>query len=200
MSAPTNWNDYFQDSLKPTRVGGRLRDEIVAKTCPFCSSGSWKFYVNIGKRRFRCYRATCDAHGSFVDLVQQIEQLGSYREAMLFIKRNLMKQAETMDTLHALLDAVGIDDGDVERSREVEPMPTGFKPCYGNGHWSVPRYAKERGIAKESIKKHRIGYCTSGRYANRLIIPVRCDGNQSFVARDMIGESDRKYLNPPSIS
>ena len=47
--------------------------------------------------------------------------------------------------------------------------------------------------------RYRLGYCTTGVYANRLIIPsYDIQGNLNyFVARDLFTNSSMKYKNPP---
>ena len=59
------------------------------------------------------------------------------------------------------------------------------------------RYLQSRGITKADILKWKIGYCFSGEYCNRIIIPsFDDDGDCSyFIARSYSGDS-YKYKNP----
>jgi DNA primase len=61
------------------------------------------------------------------------------------------------------------------------------------------KYLQSRGITKADILKWKIGYCFSGEYRNRIIIPsFDDDGNCSyFIARSYTGDS-YKYKNPRS--
>jgi DNA primase len=74
-------------------------------------------------------------------------------------------------------------------------LPDEFKPVWKDGKWSRPVYLKERGIKRETAKAWGMGYCTSGRFASRLVIPVICPAGKSFTARSMDGAEPR-YLNP----
>ena len=59
-------------------------------------------------------------------------------------------------------------------------------------------YLKNRGISKDDILKYNIGYCTSGRYRNMVIIPSY-DANGSlnyFTGRSFEKEPYTKYRNP----
>ena len=59
------------------------------------------------------------------------------------------------------------------------------------------RYLFERGLTRKDILKWKIGYCGSGKYAGRIIVPsFNNDGNINyFIARSYTGHQ-RKYLNP----
>ena len=59
------------------------------------------------------------------------------------------------------------------------------------------RYLQKRGVTHEDILKWKIGYCFSGEYRNRIIVPsFDQDGDISyFIARSYSGDS-YKYKNP----
>jgi DNA primase len=61
------------------------------------------------------------------------------------------------------------------------------------------RYLSSRGVTKADILKWKIGYCFSGEYRNRIIVPsFDDDGDCSyFIARSYTGDS-YKYKNPRS--
>jgi len=54
-----------------------------------------------------------------------------------------------------------------------------------------------RGLNDEIIEKYNMGYCSEGRYENRIIIPSYDENNKLnyFVARSFTGQKI-KYLNP----
>jgi DNA primase len=67
--------------------------------------------------------------------------------------------------------------------------PTGFP---------ARKYLKERGISKQDIIWWKMGYCSSGEYENRIIIPSFNEKGDSdyFIARTYAGDFP-KYKNPP---
>ena len=73
--------------------------------------------------------------------------------------------------------------------------PKGLNPLYKK----VVQYAKDRGITKEDIIRYNIGFCDSGIYTNRIIIPsYDVDGRLNyFIARSVYVEEKFKYKNPP---
>lgn len=59
-------------------------------------------------------------------------------------------------------------------------------------------YVSKRGITHGDIIKYNIGYCETGRYARRIVIPsYDSDGILNyFVTRSYYSSVERKYLNP----
>lgn len=59
-------------------------------------------------------------------------------------------------------------------------------------------YLKSRNITDEMIQRYNIGYCDSGQYENRIIIPSydEYDEVNYFVARSYLKHTKRKYMNP----
>ena len=59
------------------------------------------------------------------------------------------------------------------------------------------RYLQNRGVSQSDILKWKIGYCFSGQYKNRVIVPsFDHEGDVSyFIARSYSGDS-YKYKNP----
>lgn len=59
-------------------------------------------------------------------------------------------------------------------------------------------YLKSRNITEDMIKKYRIGYCDSGQYESRIIIPSYNEEDEInyFVGRSYLKYTKRKYMNP----
>ncbi len=74
-------------------------------------------------------------------------------------------------------------------------LPEGFEPVWDGQRWRWPRYLTQRGISQNVALAYKLGYCRSGPYADRLILPVYEDGNlMSWQARSAIG-AEPKYLS-----
>ena len=73
--------------------------------------------------------------------------------------------------------------------------PKGINPLFRK----VKEYARKRGISEGDIKRYNIGYCDSGHYTNRIIIPSYDRDNRFnyFIARSVFDEEKFKYKNPP---
>ncbi len=190
--------EYLTDNLDISRQTG---DEVVLKECLFCGRPQ-KMYVNIAKLRFHCFAASCNASGRLIALVMAIEDCDAI-EASRVIK-GMAKGTLPSKPLNHLEREFGKliagEGGPTESGARVEalkvPLPPDYEPCYDGSEWKVPVYLKERGVQNEDLQKWQVGFARRGRYAGRVIVPIRCDGMTSFVARDSTGEALQKYLNP----
>jgi len=97
------------------------------------------------------------------------------------------------------------DEEDDDDMQEVEvadiELPSEFRCLTGREESMAAqpylKYARRRGLTDELIRKYNIGYCLTGRYAKRLIVPVYHFGKVvNFVART-IGILEPKVLTPP---
>lgn len=61
----------------------------------------------------------------------------------------------------------------------------------------IVNYMLGRGISWETAKKYEMGYCITGEYMLRLIVPIRMFGKLvCWQARDITKTAERKYKNP----
>lgn len=195
--------DYLLRNLSVLRrQKHRDGDELVLRSCLFCGRSD-KMYVNIRKLKFNCYSGHCKARGNIAALVMQIEGCG-YAQAVEVVgrfARGIIK-ARPMSELAQMFQS--LKDGTLSAAAAVDlsvPMPPGFRPCWDRGRntYRIPPYLKNRGINQSAARRWGMGYCMSGKYRERVVIPVVCGGMTSFVARDMSGRSKFKYLNPGTL-
>ena len=157
--------------------------------CPACNHRKHKFAVNLDKNAFHCW--VCDYRGR--NIRRLIRRYGSFT------------QLQKWDSISGRSDLERFADLFVQTSNEevkarVE-LPAEFTSLTSE---SVPatgvyayRYLEKRGLTKADILKWKIGYCFSGEYRNRIIIPsFDEEGDCSyFIARSYTGDS-YKYKNP----
>ena len=84
----------------------------------------------------------------------------------------------------------------------IVELPKEYQPLYSASETSVvanlvKNYLYERGLTSNDFIKYNIGYCTTGEYGGRVIIPSYSESNQLnfFVARTYDGNYF-KYKNP----
>ena len=174
-----------------TRVLGasyRSGDEHLYH-CPKCKHHKKKLSVNIALNKFKCW--ICEYAGH--NLRKLIKEHGNQR---------------CIDDW-SLIDGESIDissfenifkDEKVQSSRERVELPQDFQTLTGRASLvSSPakKYLQTRGITKKDIVKWKIGYCPSGDYEGRVVVPsFSSDGELNyFVARSYNG-SWKKYMNP----
>ena len=163
------------------------RDETLYH-CPFCKHHKKKLSVNVTKGFFKCW--VCDTKGAI-----------SY----------LIKRFGTIDDRHdwALLDQeVDFSTMDLIFNQPEEKLPPVKLPseymCLAKK--DLPPAAKDaisylwsRGIGHKDILYYKIGFCLTGKYKKRIIIPsFDEEGNCNyFVARSYSGDW-LSYKNPPA--
>lgn len=158
--------------------------------CPFCHHAKPKLEINLesnskGENSWHCW--TCDTKGKTIYSLfkrmdvskDKIEQLKSYTKY--------------------------IPTGREEEIKEefIVELPKEFKSLINPAGNSISlrqaiNYTKNRRINTEDIIKYNIGYCSSGKYANSIIIPSY-DKNSKinyFISRSFETDPFRKYNTP----
>ena len=159
-----------------------------AYRCPYCNHHKPKLEINFtenkkGDNPWHCW--VCDKKGK--KLYQVFKQVGV--------------SPEKMAELRAIVKYVG-PETEVQVAQALE-LPKEYKTFENlktsdvEGRQALA-YLKNRGISKDDILKYNIGYCTSGRYRNMVIIPSY-DANGTlnyFTGRSFEKEPYTKYRNP----
>lgn len=161
-----------------------------AYRCPYCNHHKPKLEINFtenkkGDNPWHCW--VCDKKGK--KLYQVFKQVEA--------------SPEKMAELRAIVKYVGPEtEIKVEHALELPKEYKTFenlKTSDVEGRQAL-YYLKNRGLTKDDILKYNIGYCTSGRYRNMIIIPSY-DVNGSlnyFTGRSFEKEPYVKYRNPES--
>ena len=150
---------------------------------PFVSHHKQKLQVNIETGKWHCWVSNQGGHNLF----QLLKQINA--------NRILYKE---------LSDATGSKyyQKKDDKTEIAVTLPKECKPLW-NGGDSVQKlhalkFVMERGLSFDDIIRYNLGYCLSGTYQNRIIIPsYDSDGVLNyFVGRDFY-EGGMKYKNPP---
>lgn len=161
--------------------------------CPYCKDHKHKFSVNIQKNVYKCW--LCDARGR--DLYRIVRRFGTFSDLESW--KEISGDRLDLNEFDCMFDELISE----EPKEQVVKMPKSFKTLTSCLHPVSAKkpleYLSERGIGKSDILKWKIGYCTEGKYRNRIIIPsFNENGNLNyFVARSYAGSYIR-YMNPPA--
>lgn len=176
---------WIDDNLRVIRV--RSSGNAVVDRCPFCGRAG-KLEIKIGKgKRFGLWNCwTCRTRGGAVALIAEVEGI-SFKAAARIVKG---RRSDLVDEEPEELD----EDLD---ARLVIPLPDEFVPCYDEAadKFTIPVYLRDRGVSRPIMRRFGIGFCNDGPYARRVIVPVRCDGSETFVARH-VSDGRPPYLTP----
>jgi len=177
--------NILDDVLGP---GTSLKNDEQAHYCPFCHHHKKKLQINLKSQKWHCW--VCDSKG---------KRIQSLLRRLHVDSRKLKKIYEIYGDDYVVYSN-NTEDEQVElrlpnEFRSLLEEPKGLNPTFRK----VKEYARKRGISKGDIKRYNIGYCDSGHYANRIIIPSYDRDNRLnyFIARSVFDEEKFKYKNPP---
>ena len=162
----------------------RKQDEYMYWS-PFISHHKPKLQINITTGKWHCWVSNQGGHNLF----QLFKKVGA--------------SYEHFSELGELVDDIPKYKKTKDTSQEVVQLPKVYKPLWNGGDSIVKRHALsylyKRGITDVDILKYDIGYCDSGLYSNRIIIPsYDSDGKLNFfVGRDFYN-GKLKYRNSPT--
>jgi DNA primase len=152
---------------------------------PFVSHHKQKLQVNVHNQNWHCW----------------VSNTGGRTLFQLFKKVNASHQH--FDELKELVGDTPRYKIKTDAKVDVVQLPIEFKPLWNGGDSIVKRHALsylyKRNIDDSDILKYNIGYCDTGLYSNRIIIPSY-DSNGTlnfFVGRDFYS-STMKYRNSPT--
>ena len=151
---------------------------------PFISHHKPKLQINISTGKWHCWVSNVGGRNLF----QLLKKVGATKEQF--------------SELSELVDDLPRYKPTEDKSESVR-LPKEYKPLWNGGDSIVKRHALSylyrRDITDADILKYDIGYCDSGLYSNRIIIPsYDSDGKLNFfVGRDFY-DGKMKYRNSPT--
>ena len=157
--------------------------------CPNCNHYRPKLSISIEKNKYKCWLGCGLVGNSLTNLVYKFgnKQTISLRKEL---KDNI--KIEEFDDL--FIEKPVFEDKPIV-------LPDGFHTLASNklsNKSQAPiEYLVNRHISYEQIYKWKIGFCDSGNYRNRIIVPsYSLNGKLNyFVGRDYTGNSNLSYFN-----
>jgi hypothetical protein len=155
--------------------------------CPFCKHHKPKLEVNFTENKeginpWQCW--VCSKRGK--KLTQLLKALDIPKEKIIELKSYL--KVDTQDITPVSTDKVHLPKEFI--SLINPPKSVMAKHAIA--------YLKKRGINDDDIIKYNLGYCESGTYANRIIVPSYDENGalNYFTARSFEKDNPVKYKNP----
>ncbi len=183
--------------LKDILGGFELVSEERLFTCPVCKHHKKKLSINVEKDNFKCW--ICDYKSPAI--YRLIRRFGNYEQRRAWEEMSgKIDFSATKADLAELIRTLGKTHA--EEPEEIIDLPSEFKTLTSKDSplatFKAVRYLKSRGLTKEDIIKWKIGYCGSGEYEGRVVIPsFNSDGDLNyFVARKYTENFGPNYTNP----
>ena len=152
-------------------------------SCPFCNHHKPKLAVNIETGNWHCW--ICNNRGrSLFSLFKKLNVDKSYIRELNKILNDISFSTETDSTEYIITLPI-----------EFQPL---WKTSTDYEFRHAIHYLKSRNIFINDIIKHNIGYCSTGKYANRIIIPSYDEnGKLNFFTGRSYRDDYLPYKNPP---
>jgi len=181
-------------------VNGYLQSEQLQVNCPRCQEregllhpdGKYNLEINTRKRQFRCWK--CDEPKFSGSLGKLIRLYGSHVDYEMY------------KSYAGIFQDYVQDEDDVEPTEIKLPEEMILFSQMENGnleHFEAYNYlVNERKISRDIILKYRLGFCLTGKYAKRIIIPsYDKNGNVNYFIGRYYGNDQKirkksPYLNP----
>lgn len=170
----------------------------VYMDCPYCGEIRHRFYVNL--ETLVCHCHNCGASPTFLQLIQYVEGVSFSRAAVIFkdVKGNLSVPENISKDL---VNNVFIGDLRKDLTKRAIPLPEEYSLLNPQKTNLVTKraikYLNSRKITNKQIVEHKMGFCMSGKYKNRVIIPITENGELRFwVARAISPDALRKEMSP----
>lgn len=172
----------------------QVNEDEVGLCCPFCPENGesedhrFRLGINVKTGQGHCYN--CHWKSS----------------SPIYTARELNRVYQLGMSLAHFMRQARLQEGEKRPKEEPEPtgVPEGFEEFdfkdldYVGEH--VWEYLQERGVTKEQVRRHFIGFGAVGPMSWRAVFPVRFDGLiYGYVGRTIKSDVKPKYLNSPGI-
>jgi DNA primase len=188
--------DILEDILGEHRLHNDYKGQI-SFDCPVCShdikgldegDGKGNLEINYKRGVFKCW-VCAETHDTYGSLYKLLKKYGNTKQ----LKKYLLLKPE--------------DDGEQPKRTFIQVrLPKEFVPFKDASlglkmtpHYKQAfNYLQKRNITDLMIQMYNIGFCYTGHYEHRIIIPSYDSENRLnyFIARSYLNNTKMKYKNP----
>lgn len=155
--------------------------------CPFCNHSKHKLEIQPETQYWNCW--VCGTKGKSL---YTLFKRANAKEHHFLRLGELLPKIKKIITEHA-----SDTSKPCNLPKEYTPL---WIPNRKNFLWNTCiEYLSTRNVTLYDILKYRIGYCTSGKYANMIIFPNYDKNGQLtyFTTRSFLNSNKTKFINPP---
>lgn len=189
--------EVIDDNIKPTGKGNE-----VHFSCPICGEIRHRMYVNLNSHLVVCHN--CGYSSNFIQFIMDLEGCNfvKAKERYTEIKGTSYIPEDICHFISQNL--LSLQMSTIMLKKRPIPLPDEYTVLSKSARNPIAKMTlnyltKERGLSIQQIQDNKIGYCTSGQYHHRAIIPIyNNDDLQFWVARAITSTASRKELSPPN--
>jgi DNA primase len=188
--------DILEDILGEPKLHNDYKGQI-SFDCPVCSydikeldhgDGKGNLEINYHNSVFKCWSCS-ETHGTHGSLYKLIKKHGNKKQLK---KYEILRPDENEENSKRTYKQVKLPKEfiafkDVSAGLKLTPQ---YRQAYN--------YIKKRNITEEMLLRYNIGFCYTGEYENRIIIPSYDENKylNYFIARSYLVKTKLKYKNP----
>lgn len=184
-----NFDGWLAEHFVFTNEGRSSWDRGIRESnCPFCGDTQRKFWFSLQSMWGGCLRKShCGWRGDATKLVMAIEQC-SFREASAVVQAD------------GLLHIRRVSSVSVSENCQLPEQYAGLAmvgAVKGSATEIIARqYLTGRGVVARDVQQYRIGYCSSGLFNDRVVVPVVENGELVFFVARLFRGKGLKYRYP----
>ncbi len=175
-------------------------EDRVRVTCPMCSDTSGHLYILLSAGLAYCQKCKYDPKSPirFISDVEGISMRDVINMADGYVSYLDVSVDDVVDELFEEEESQSFDYEIMVFDETFVPVGVESSSKIINNLVRKARtYLEDRGVTQQQMLDYDMRYCYDGDYSGRVVVPCYYEGNLvTFVARDIIGYSSRKYLNP----
>lgn len=161
--------------------------------CPKCGHHKKKLSVNLEKNKFKCW--VCDYRGN--NIRRLVRRHGTFLDQQEWAKYDDSVEIASFE------DVFSMEQDVYEPVEQVLELPEGFKTLCSKrlslATKPILKFLYDRGVTRSDILKWKMGYCATGEYKDRVIIPsFNDDGEVNYFIARTYSDNWLKYKNPPA--
>ena len=158
--------------------------------CPKCVSNKKKLSVNLDKNVFKCW--VCDFSGKNINFL--VKKFSTTKDYLSWMELSGVDMSSAPSDVENIFRITSVEPAEILKlPKEFRPINTKRFPATKKAY----QYLLQRGLGKTEIRKWKIGYCATGPYKYRIVIPsFDSDGELNYFVSRTIFNNAMKYKNP----
>jgi len=183
--------------LKKVLGSGYKSGDEYLFACPACDHHKKKLSINVAKDKFKCW--ICEYRGNSIRRV--VRKYGDFKQLKEWDKYEKSVAHDLQSFQEIMNEKLFGKKPEPEQETRI-PLPEEFKTLTSN---KLPltaspamRFLSDRGVTKTDILRWKIGYCGTGEYEGRVVIPsFSMTGHINYFVGRTYNNDWRKYMSPP---